>query len=298
MAAAFQPFLAGLFAKPVHLDIGRAPQGKVRVSVHLSLGERVRRVCISGILGELGIDLAREEADAEALTSSCADKLACSPVLTSWRRPYCYRIAENIEMWSRTGAHPFEALPPIDGLEEVSKIEQVADGECMHLMDRLPESLDEVIASLGPWGMLRLLGIRRTRLSLARAPPSIGQLVRSFNTPHNSALQLSAGARALTKHWHRAPSDQRFWISSLKGGDAEKNDVAEAVLMRILKGAVWANCHCLPGSQEAVYELRLPNGYGARWSADGSSFRGFLEPQAWDESRWQHARTVMSERVT
>lgn len=29
----------------------------------------------------------------------------------------------------------------------------------------------------------------------------------------------------------------------------------------------------------AVFEVRTKEGYGARWYADGSSFRGFLEPQ-------------------
>jgi hypothetical protein len=28
-----------------------------------------------------------------------------------------------------------------------------------------------------------------------------------------------------------------------------------------------------------VFEVRQHEGYGARWSADGSEFRGFLEPQ-------------------
>jgi len=28
----------------------------------------------------------------------------------------------------------------------------------------------------------------------------------------------------------------------------------------------------------AVFELRIAAGYGARWLADGSEFRGFLEP--------------------
>ncbi len=28
-----------------------------------------------------------------------------------------------------------------------------------------------------------------------------------------------------------------------------------------------------------IFELRIMQGYGARWSADGRTFRGFLEPQ-------------------
>ena len=39
-----------------------------------------------------------------------------------------------------------------------------------------------------------------------------------------------------------------------------------------------------------VIEARGPEGYGARWTADGTQFRGFLEPQMVDghEVGWRH----------
>ena len=37
----------------------------------------------------------------------------------------------------------------------------------------------------------------------------------------------------------------------------------------------------LPGDVE-ILEVRHVDGYGARWTADGSFFRGFLEPQMED----------------
>jgi hypothetical protein len=39
-----------------------------------------------------------------------------------------------------------------------------------------------------------------------------------------------------------------------------------------------------------VFEARVAEGYGARWTADGAQFRGFLEPNALDghERGWQH----------
>jgi hypothetical protein len=61
--------------------------------------------------------------------------------------------------------------------------------------------------------------------------------------------------------------------------------------MKILKNAVWMNIHSLPvitdntmilmtlQHEVAVFEVRHRESYGARWSADGSEFRGFLEPQ-------------------
>ena len=43
--------------------------------------------------------------------------------------------------------------------------------------------------------------------------------------------------------------------------------------------------HGQPDLSNAIYELRQADGYGARWSASGDTFRGFVEPQAWDVQR-------------
>lgn len=45
--------------------------------------------------------------------------------------------------------------------------------------------------------------------------------------------------------------------------------------------ASWINFHALPPSMNPIFEIRVPEGYGARWSIlDGvCNFRGFLEPQ-------------------
>ena len=39
-----------------------------------------------------------------------------------------------------------------------------------------------------------------------------------------------------------------------------------------------------------IIEARQEGGYGARWSADGSMFRGFLEPQmeGGHDAGWRH----------
>lgn len=100
-------------------------------------------------------------------------------------------------------------------------------------------------------------------------------------------MTLDSCIRALAKHSIRDKS--AGWWGEARGGDADKNAAALKVLLRVLEGAVWSNCHMLPGGL-AVYEVRTVEGYGARWSADGASFRGFLEPPMEDghERGWRH----------
>ena len=73
------------------------------------------------------------------------------------------------------------------------------------------------------------------------------------------------------------------------GGERAKNAAARREVCRLLDNAVWLNCHMLPHGVE-VFEARVQEGYGARWSADGASFRGFLEPvrDGGHESGWRH----------
>jgi hypothetical protein len=72
---------------------------------------------------------------------------------------------------------------------------------------------------------------------------------------------------------------------------------------KVMDNASWRNLHWLP-HQVLVYEVRVPDGYGMRWSqnqnddreaqltAEGKSwvFRGFLEPQMENghEIGWRH----------
>jgi len=68
-----------------------------------------------------------------------------------------------------------------------------------------------------------------------------------------------------------------------------KNKKSQEVLLKILRNATWLNIHLLPHDL-AIFEIRETNGYGARWTADGKSFRGFLEPQVdgGHERGWVH----------
>ncbi|CAM9120530.1 unnamed protein product, partial [Phaeothamnion confervicola] len=102
------------------------------------------------------------------------------------------------------------------------------------------------------------------------------------------AANLTVGGRALTKHCHRSSCG---WWGGIGGGNAAKNAAARAAVMRILDGAVWLSAHTFAGDGgSGCFEVREGEGYGARWSADGRRFRGFLEPPmaGGHEAKWRH----------
>eukprot|EP00897_Mesotaenium_endlicherianum_P003379 jgi/Mesen1/3069/ME000180S02296 len=131
------------------------------------------------------------------------------------------------------------------------------------------------------------LGMRTTAGSRADTlPPPRSALLRSFQALHDSKSKLTAGARALSKHAHRCSSG---WWGTMTGTEAAKNETALRTVTRVLDRAVWLNVHCLPHDLP-IFEARVAGGYGARWSANGSQFRGFLEPPMakGHERRWRH----------
>jgi len=142
---------------------------------------------------------------------------------------------------------------------------------------------------IGLTSLLRIFRLSRTTGSLDQFPPSEQTIRESFNTKHRegSRSELTVGARALAKHIHRASS--QWWGDKVRGPEVERNATANLVLDRILDNATWQNMHQLP-HDVYIYEVRCVDGYGARWSADGSSFRGFLEPHHPDghEHGWKH----------
>ena len=165
----------------------------------------------------------------------------------------------------------------------------------------------DFLLSIGDLGIVRgLLRGRITAGSLKAVsehgvlPLSMHALFKSFLSPFCVGAQLSTGARALAKHIHRDESSA-WWGGGaereLKGSEAEKNAAAMNVLRRILSEAVWMNCHVLP-HDVFVFEVRVREGYGARWAMVGNrasfgnevQFRGFLEPQDphGHENGWRH----------
>lgn len=55
--------------------------------------------------------------------------------------------------------------------------------------------------------------------------------------------------------------------------EAEKNKLAESTLHRLMTHTVWMNIHLAP---IPLFEIRVSDGYGARWLADGSQVQYFL----------------------
>ena len=133
------------------------------------------------------------------------------------------------------------------------------------------------LATAGCASILLLLGQRLTPASVTDArgiPPTRAELLAAADAPCAPGVKLSVAGRAWAKHAPR--SDSGFW-GTPRGGDAEKNAEARRLVEGILGGATWWNVfgHYLHGT---VYEARLPGGHGARWSGDGRTFVGFLEP--------------------
>ena len=145
----------------------------------------------------------------------------------------------------------------------------------------------EILDSLKLRGILDLLGMKQTVGSVDMLPPSLSTLLESFRKKHKPNAELSCGARALSKHCHRDSTSQWWGIST--GSKSNKNKHANEVLDKILTDAVWINIHLLPHDVK-VLEVRNQLGYGARWSCDGTKFRGFLEPQMTDGHNvgWRH----------
>ena len=145
----------------------------------------------------------------------------------------------------------------------------------------------EILENLGLRGILDLLGMKQTVGSVDMLPPPLSTLWESFERKHKPNAELSCGARALSKHCHRDSTSQ--WWGSSTGSESSKNEHASQVLEKIISNAVWINIHLLPHDVK-VLEVRNELGYGARWSCDGTMFRGFLEPQMNDGHSvgWKH----------
>lgn len=144
-----------------------------------------------------------------------------------------------------------------------------------------------ILTLLDKRGMLDLLGIRKTVGTKEILPCSRTTLEKCFTEKHSPNSQLSVGARALAKHHHRDSSTS--WWGVCTGTEQAKNEHALKIMNKILDNATWLNTHWLP-QDIIILEARHFEGYGARWTADGSSFRGFLEPQmeGGHDAGWKH----------
>ncbi|SJL12414.1 uncharacterized protein ARMOST_15841 [Armillaria ostoyae] len=142
--------------------------------------------------------------------------------------------------------------------------------------------------------------------ALGSIPPSVDVCLEAFSVPNKAGL--TAGARAWSKHFHRSQSTDseltnKGWWDQPSGPIAIINERALVLFWKIVNEASWRNLHWLP-HQVLVYEVRIEEGYGMRWSQDQSSredgtkdlearpwtFRGFIEPMMENghEVGWRH----------
>ncbi|KAG2371211.1 uncharacterized protein HKW66_Vig0213850 [Vigna angularis] len=114
-------------------------------------------------------------------------------------------------------------------------------------------------------------------------------LVKLYMPTYMTSIQengLTHGARALAKHACRSIGS--YW-GSLNGNDSNKNRLAKDAINRLISHCCWLNVHTVP-PHGVVFEIRVADGYGARWNEDGSKFIGFLEPYMQDghSKGWKH----------
>lgn len=156
-----------------------------------------------------------------------------------------------------------------------------------------------------------------TGSAIGWAPPSVEMCRTAFEAPNSAGL--TAGARAWSKHFHRSRKFPKVeqtekvvmkraedvsagWWGRPSGPVAGINKNALEILNKVMGNASWRNLHWLP-HQVLVYEVRVREGYGMRWSQDQGTavedkgpnarewiFRGFLEPpmENGHEIGWRH----------
>jgi hypothetical protein len=153
-----------------------------------------------------------------------------------------------------------------------------------------------------------------TGSALGSTPPSPDACLSAFLIPNKAGL--TAGARAWSKHSHRSQGDStaggegsfltmvntsKGWWGTPSGPIAVINEKALLLFHKVMNGSTWRNLHWLP-HQVLVYEVRVPEGYGMRWSQDQKAddggntvdrpwiFRGFVEPMMENghEIGWRH----------
>jgi hypothetical protein len=145
--------------------------------------------------------------------------------------------------------------------------------------------------------------------ALGSTPPSIKTCLAAFLVPNT--VGLTAGARGWSKHSHRSlPQDEgeddrskreasAGWWGAPSGPVAVINEKALGLFHKVMDNATWRNLHWLP-HRVLVYEVRVLEGYGMRWSQDQSNkgeeeeqswcFRGYVEPMMVNghEVGWRH----------
>ncbi|KAL3641609.1 hypothetical protein CASFOL_012424 [Castilleja foliolosa] len=177
-----------------------------------------------------------------------------------------------------------QVLPGVSSVDEGVQIyrnfyskEKERSNGVVAICVKMPTSQPQVImasilSGLSYSGIQRLLGfVETTGTDPELLPPPASTLLSTFLAPHNPDVKgstLTNGARALAKHANR--SSKGYW-GTLHGSDSEKNKHAMDVIRCLLTHCGWMNMHMVRPHGN-VFEIRTGDGYGARWSGDGTKW--------------------------
>lgn len=222
------------------------------------------------------------------------------------------------------------AIPYCAGMQEESSALSERQKLYSALSSSPLENIDGSLLSI-PLSLHLAHGLAYTVGSaLGSRPPSTELCLTAFVTPNK--VGLTAGARAWSKHAHRSlvddipsqgldppvdddtnetdtfkkrnkePRPSGYWGNQPSGPVAVINENALTLFWKIMNAVTWRNLHWLPHSV-LVYEVRVREGYGMRWSQNQSDaagtglemppwiFRGFVEPMMENghEVGWRHS---------
>ncbi|KAJ0977131.1 hypothetical protein J5N97_012605 [Dioscorea zingiberensis] len=118
-----------------------------------------------------------------------------------------------------------------------------------------------LLTGLGYDGLNFLLGMKHTSGTVPDAlPPPRSALVSSAMKPYRP----NAGGIGIPWGygcWGVEKSSDGWW-GSFSGSDSDKNRLASDVINRLLSNCSWMNVHLIK-PYECVFEIRVPEGYGA-----------------------------------
>ncbi|KAE9408312.1 hypothetical protein BT96DRAFT_1103169 [Gymnopus androsaceus JB14] len=139
--------------------------------------------------------------------------------------------------------------------------------------------------------------------ALGSIPPSTDLCLTAFTAPNKPSEgdETDPTPNTNRKKKKKQPVPSGWW-GTPSGPVAVINEKALTLFWKITNTVTWRNLHWLPHSI-LVYEIRVQEGYGMRWSQDQSEgagtgvemppwiFRGFVEPMMENghEFGWRHA---------
>ncbi|XP_075504908.1 uncharacterized protein LOC142542258 isoform X2 [Primulina tabacum] len=116
-------------------------------------------------------------------------------------------------------------------------------------------------------------------------PPPPSTRLSTFLEPHNPHFDLDSWCQGPSMPIEAAKDTGVPYVEMI----LKKNRLSLDVISCLLTRCTWLNIHIVP-PHGIVLEIRIAEGFGARWSEDGIKFMGFLEPYVVDGflKGWKH----------